>query len=235
MSDYINLDLIKLKMEYNLFNTFMSRSDSDLNGESEDFSSVFSNALQNTMTGDSSTAASSDGLLSSLLGLYGASFAPAGSATQTSSASQNGITDNVVNFISQHEGYAATAYRGVDYWNRTIGYGHVITEGENLTYLTQQQATDLLKSDLTSYAASVDKEFSDTKLTSNQRDSLISFCYGLGTNIWSKVPKLVSDIKSGASDDVLRTDFTNCDHCGGKEVRGLYNRRLDEWKLFVSK
>lgn len=143
-------------------------------------------------------------------------------------------SDNAVQFIAEHEGFSSTAYRGADVQNLTIGYGHVIEPGENLPPLTQEQAMELLKSDLKPFVESVNNEFAGVNLTQNQKDALVSFSYNLGANIWSKTPKLVSDIKSGASAETLREDFARCDNCNGSELTGLLNRRLDEWKLFES-
>ena len=144
------------------------------------------------------------------------------------------VSDDLLSFIEAHEGYSSTAYRGADYQNQTIGYGHVIESGESISSLTQNQAEKLLESDLSSSVASVNKEFSGTQLTQNQFDALVSFAYNLGNNIWKSAPKLVNDIKSGASAETLKQDFTQFDHCNGVELKGLYNRRLDEWSMFTS-
>lgn len=153
----------------------------------------------------------------------------------TSSASIAGsmqISDTGIRFIANHEGYSATAYRGADSQNQTIGYGHVLTQGETYSSLTQPQAYALLKSDLSPYETSVNKEFSGTYLTQNQFNALVSFSYNLGTHIWSKVPQLTNDIKNGASADVLKADFERVSYCNGRQLKGLVNRRLDEFKMF---
>lgn len=152
--------------------------------------------------------------------------------TATSDAGGMNISNDMVRFIENHEGFASTGYRGVDSWNVTTGYGHVVTEGENIGPLTQSSAESLLKNDLKSCEASVNKEFKGVKLTQGQFDALTSFAYGLGTNIWSETPKLTADVKAGASADVMKADFENCSECGGRVVQGLVNRRLDEWKVY---
>lgn len=145
-----------------------------------------------------------------------------------------GASDALVNFIAEHEGYSSTPYRGTDYWNETVGYGHVVKPGENIGYLSRQDALKLLESDIQPCVESVKKEFSGVNLTQPQFDALVSFSYQLGTNIWAQVPHLVNDIRSGASADTLKQDFASCDHCGGEEVQGLLNRRMDEWKMFTA-
>lgn len=141
---------------------------------------------------------------------------------------------SLVDFVAAHEGFSSTPYRGADVQNQTVGYGHVVADGENLSSLTQNQAISLLKSDLQGCVASVNREFAGTRLTQPQFDSLVSFAYNLGENIWSRATKLTADIKSGADAQTLKDDFTQFDHCNGQELRGLYNRRVDEWQMFTS-
>lgn len=194
------------------------------------FDQMLSEAIENTK--DLPKGPSFDEYLSSILAL-GFYSTPVVSSTGVSGSSGNmQVSDSLVNFIASKEGYSATAYRGVDSQNQTIGYGHVIQPGENYTYLSKSDALKLLKSDIQKYSNSVNQEFSGTSLSQNQFDSLVSFSYNLGANIWDSVPKLTSDIKSGASADTLREDFARCCHCNGEVVSGLYNRRISEWKMF---
>lgn len=140
----------------------------------------------------------------------------------------------LLGYIERHEGFYAKAYRGEDSQNLTIGYGHVIFEGDTLddtTVLTPQQAEDLLKSDLKKCEQSVNKEFTGVILSQPQHDALVDFAFNLGPYIWYNC-KLAADIKNGASPDVLLNDFIAYDHCNGVELAGLKTRRYDEWKLF---
>lgn len=103
---------------------------------------------------------------------------PSGSTSGTA-----GVSDALVSFIANYEAFSATPYRGLDYQNRTIGYGHVIMPGESFSYLTKDQALALLKSDLAGYAQSVNNEFGSI-LSQQQFDALTSFCYNCGKNVW---------------------------------------------------
>jgi lysozyme len=143
-------------------------------------------------------------------------------------------SSSLVNFVKGYEGYSPVAYRGADVQNQTIGYGHVIEPGESYSVMSESQATGLLQNDLSGSVASVNKEFAGTNLSQNQFDALVSFAYNLGNNVWSSAPTLVNDVKSGASAEKLKADFTQYDHCNGVELKGLYNRRLDEWSMFTS-
>lgn len=159
-------------------------------------------------------------------------------------ASGTGVSDGVagdmqasaqlVSFVAAHEGYSATAYRGADAQNLTIGYGHVVQPGESAAPLTQASAVALLKNDLRSSVAAVNREFAGAGLSQSQFDALVSFSYNLGDHIWSRSPQLKQDILSGASAQTLRRDFASYDHCNGQELSGLYTRRMDEWNLFAN-
>lgn len=175
--------------------------------------------------------------LEDLLGGYFRCMSFSGARVATgagASAGADGVTGGLMQFVEAHEGFSSTAYRGVDVQNQTIGYGHVITAGENYASLTKPQAESLLRQELSDSVRSVKKEFAGVNLKQNQIDALASFAFNLGNNIWSKVPQLTADIKAGASPEVLRQDFARIDHVGTQEVRGLYNRRMDEWKLYTA-
>ncbi len=235
MADSVNLLMVKL--ENAMLNQLISSSSVN-QSSSDDTGLSFENLLSSALGDSASTNQLSDTALSDTDGIYSDSlYGTAGAASSTDGiAGGMSASDNLVQFIENHEGFSATPYSGIDSWNETTGYGHVIEPGENLANvtLTQSQAQDLLKSDLKTYEASVNKEFEGTKLTQNQFDSLVSFSYNLGSNIWSKVPNLVSDVKSGASSDVIKEDFAKCANCGGKLEQGLVNRRLDEWQVYSS-
>lgn len=232
-----SVDLMMVKLESAMFSQLLN-SCSASQSSAGDTGVSFEDLLNGVMDGSGSTEGLSALSSGDTDGIYtNGAYDNAGVAASSDGvAGGMSVSDNMVQFLENHEGFAATPYRGVDSWNETTGYGHVIEPGENLENetLTQGQAQDLLKSDLKTYETSVNNEFQGTKLSQNQFDSLVSFSYGLGANIWSKVPKLVADVKSGASADVMKEDFANCAHCGGQVVQGLVNRRLDEWQVYSS-
>lgn len=188
---------------------------------------------------DTNSSASFAGILQSFLtarlnGTASASGSQAVSSQAAGTAGDMQISDAGVQFIAEHEGYSATAYRGADVQNRTIGYGHVIESGESFGSLTQTQALNLLKSDLKSCEDSVNREFSGVNMTQSQFDSLVSYAYNLGSNIWDKTPTLTNDIKTGVTGEKLQADFASASYCNGTQLQGLLNRRLDEYALFSS-
>ena len=238
MSNTVELLSLQIQndMLSKLLETQKSSSISSLGSSSDSGGLSFEQMLESTigeLSGASSGTSDSydtTALLQSM-GIYNYSTI---SGAQPVAVGNMNASSSLVSFIKAKEGYSATAYRGADVQNQTIGYGHVLLDGENYTTVTQSQATKLLTSDLSSAVASVNKEFAGTKLTQNQFDSLVSFAYNLGSNIWSGATKLVGDIKSGASTQTLKNDFTQYDHCNGSELAGLYNRRVDEWSMFTS-
>lgn len=145
--------------------------------------------------------------------------------------SSNAVSDKAIKFIEDQEGFSSVPYRGIDYQNETIGFGHVIEPGESFTYLSLNDGELLLRNDLKSYEKSVQDEFKNIPLSQNQFDALVSLCYNLGPNIWSKI-NLTADIKSNASADVIQKDFESLDHVNGAEVAGLKNRRQREFLIF---
>lgn len=205
-----SVDILKINLENAMFNKLNDSLNKNESPAAASFADIFDNAV----------------------GVPRVSNTPIVSEPQQVGSMR--ASSNLVKFIENHEGFASTAYNGVDYWNDTIGYGHVVMPGENITSLSEEGAQNLLKNDLTTYEASVNKEFADTKLSQNQFDALVSFAYGLGANIWSKTPQLVNDIKSGAPAETIKADFERCSYCGGNIVKGLVNRRSDEADVFNS-
>lgn len=88
------------------------------------------------------------------------------------------ISENGINFIKQWEGFRPVAYNDTG-GLPTIGYGHLIKEGEEFASLTQQEAHNLLLQDLIPVERCINtavKAF----LCQNEFDALCSFVYNLG-------------------------------------------------------
>ena len=148
------------------------------------------------------------------------------------------ITNKGIKFIADYEGFSATAYVGQDVQNKTIGYGHVIQPDENFTSLTESQAEDLLKNDLTNSVNGVNSLTNQIDLNNNQFDSLVSFSYNCGLHAFAE-SQLLKDIKANASSKILKDDFCNYIHIidkYGTSVKslGLWRRRMDEWDLYTN-
>jgi GH24 family phage-related lysozyme (muramidase) len=158
------------------------------------------------------------------------------SITDSTTDDGTGVSPALITFLENWEGKSNTAYKGEDYWNYTIGYGHVITGNDGLSsssVLTDDECTALLKSDLTSYISSVNSQFHGLTLTQNKKDALVSLCFNLGAYCWTKVcPALTADVKSGAAAAKMTQDFSNLAHVGGSVSSGLLRRRKAEAVMY---
>jgi lysozyme len=144
------------------------------------------------------------------------------------------VSNNLMAFLESWEGFSATEATGEDYWNLTIGYGHVVQPGEIFTSLTQDAAQQLLISDLSNggYIKSVQNEFGKVLTTQSQLDALVSLCYNIGTGGWGDL-NLTQDIKDGSNADTLKADFESICYVGGQYSPGLERRRDAEWLMFT--
>ena len=133
------------------------------------------------------------------------------------------ISQKGIDLIKKYEGCVLKAYKDpVGVW--TIGYGHTkgVKKGD---VITQQQAEDLLKQDLATYEAKVDKYNSTYHFNQNQFDALVSFCYNIG-NIDQLTAKGTRSIQKIAECIPLYNK------AGGKVLAGLTARRNAEKTLF---
>ena len=114
----------------------------------------------------------------------------------------------------------------------TIGYGHVkgVKKGDAVT---EAQAENLLKQDLTTFEQGLCKMLNAEELnvTQNQFDALISFAFNLGlsalagSTLWRLFTH--GDIQGAAN------EFPKWIYAGGKPLEGLKRRRQAERELFL--
>lgn len=131
---------------------------------------------------------------------------------------------NGINLIKKFEGCRLTAYRcsaGV----LTIGYGHTKGVTEGMT-ITEQQATDFLKSDLKTSENAVNK-YSAYSFNQNQFDALVSFTFNCGSGNLSKLTAKGTRTPTEISNALLLYNKAN-----GKKLAGLVKRRQAEKVLF---
>ena len=137
--------------------------------------------------------------------------------------------------LKQFEGCALIPYKdSAGLW--TVGYGHLIGDGKNLPdiakyKLTQKQADMLLQYDVIPRERAVER-LCPVPLTQNEFDSLVSFTFNLGAGALQRSTlrqKLNRGDKAGAAKVLLRYN-----RAGGKVIKGLVNRRMAEYKLFMS-
>jgi len=124
-----------------------------------------------------------------------------------------------------------------------IGAEHIMTDEK--PYLTKEEAFELLKVDLNDgvYVAAVSKWAvrNGVKLSQQQFDALVSFCFNMGPSYWTSDTKqfyLKSAIlcqRSGddADPNQIVHGFTLYIKAGGMNLRGLWWRRRNEAEMFT--
>ena len=90
------------------------------------------------------------------------------------------ISQRGIDFIKQYEGCLTTATRLTGEKYLTIGYGHYGADVKEGQTMTEEQANELLKADLTAYTKLVLEHCSYLDLNQAQVDSLTSFTYNCG-------------------------------------------------------
>lgn len=111
----------------------------------------------------------------------------------------------------------------------TIGFGHVIKAVEDFTSLTEQQALEILRTDVTE-AARVVERLIYVPLKQNQFDALASFVFNLGAGALQR-STLRCCINRGEHNQVPR-QLLRWVHAGGKILPGLVRRRVAEGAVY---
>lgn len=137
--------------------------------------------------------------------------------------------------IKKFEGFVGKEYRcpaGLP----TIGYGHVIQEGEKFPKtITEQEAHDLLIKDLPRYEMAV-KKVVKVELNENQFSALVSFVYNLGPAAFlqSTLLKRINAREfTRAADEFDKWVFAKVKGVSTK-LPGLERRREAEKNLFLA-
>jgi lysozyme len=156
------------------------------------------------------------------------------------------VSPKAIAMVKHHEGVRQKAYRcPAKLW--TIGVGHVLYPEQGKLKLedrmsvplrpeddrtfTMDEVDGILRSDLARFERGV-HTYITAPLTQGMFDGLVSFSFnvGLGTLQRSTLrQKLNRGDKEGAGQELLKYCMA-----GGKILKGLQNRRLDEHALFMS-
>jgi len=156
------------------------------------------------------------------------------------------VSLKAIKMISHHEGVRQNPYKcPAKLW--TVGVGHVMFPEQGKLKIDQRDAfippqeamrkysmdevNDILKADLDRFEKGV-ATYCPVLLTQGQFDSLVSFSFnvGLGTLQRSTMrQKVLRGDMEGAAEELLKYCMA-----GGKILKGLQNRRLDERALFLS-
>ncbi len=145
------------------------------------------------------------------------------------------VSKRAIKLIKHHEGVRNRPYRcPAGLW--TVGVGHLIGDGKSLPEswnrtFTQEEIDTILKKDLIRFEKGVIKLLPNVKLKQHEFDSIISFCFNLGLGCFQRSTirqALLRNDKEAAMESLVK-------YCraGGKILKGLQKRRLDEKQLFL--
>ena len=138
------------------------------------------------------------------------------------------IGKNGIELIKKFESCSLKAYKGVGEKYYTIGYGHYGADVTPNQIITQNKADALLKKDLVYFEDQVNKK-NKFKLTQNQFDALVSYCYNRGTKGLDQLLSHSKNVKELGENIVVYWGSNE------KAKKGLLNRRKAEQKLFLTK
>jgi lysozyme len=139
--------------------------------------------------------------------------------------------------IKHHEGVRSHPYLcPAHLW--TVGVGHLIGDGKllpdtwNRTF-TEVEIDGLLKSDLRRFELGISKMLPNVPLRQCEFDCLVSFAFNLGLGTFQR-STLRQALLRGDKKAAMESLIKYC-RAGGKILKGLQTRRLDEKALFEGK
>ena len=147
------------------------------------------------------------------------------------------VSKAAIALIKHHEGVRNRPYRCPANLY-TVGVGHLIGDGKSLPEswnrtFSQEEIDGLLKSDLRRFELGVHKMLPNVPLRQHEFDAIISFCFNLGLGCFQR-STLRQALLRGDKKAAMESLVKYC-RAGGKILRGLQIRRLDEKALFEGK
>jgi len=135
--------------------------------------------------------------------------------------------EKTIEHLKKHEGFAGGKVYTCPGGHKTIGYGHVILEGESFEELTQIQADSLLRVDFNKALREVDKT---VKIAGIRKLAIAHFVYtkGIGTFINSG---LRDKVATGQTIDEELMRFCYYKNSEGKSVRSQHAYKIRKWEL----
>lgn len=137
-----------------------------------------------------------------------------------------------IEFTKRFEQFRSVAYQDTGgVW--TIAWGHTrnVKRGD---VCDQAQGDAWLAEDRAFAVADVNRVVS-VKLTQNEFEALVDFCFNCGTQAFNG-SHLLRFVNSSSQSihfmELAEQEFLKWDHVGGREVAGLLRRRIDEEQLF---
>jgi len=138
--------------------------------------------------------------------------------------------------IKKYEGFVSKPYLdavGVP----TIGYGNTYyPDGRKVTLqdksINEEEATNLLRYIVAEFEDGV-YDLVKQPLKQHQFDALVSFAYNLGLGAL-KNSSLLSRVNSNPNNAYIPNEFTKWVKAGGRELRGLAKRRVEEANIYYN-
>ena len=144
------------------------------------------------------------------------------------------VSKAAILLIKHHEGVRSRPYRcPAGLW--TVGVGHLIGDGKllpeswNRTF-SQEEIDKILKFDLRRFELGLTKLLPNIPLKQNEFDALVSFCFNLGLGCFQR-STIRQALLRGNKEAAMESLVKYC-RAGGKILKGLQTRRLDEKALF---
>jgi len=131
--------------------------------------------------------------------------------------------------IKHFEGFSPVVYRDVA-GKATIGYGHLLRDGEAWERLSEAEAEGLLRQDIAVAERAV-SHLIRIPLTDNQFAALVSFTFNLGSGALQR-STLRQKINREEHGDVPR-ELMRWVWAGGRQNEGLKRRRKAECALYT--
>jgi lysozyme len=145
------------------------------------------------------------------------------------------VSDKLIKLLRHHEGVRNKPYQcPAKLW--TVGIGHLIGDGKTLPpewnkTFTNEEIDAILKRDLNRFELGVHKMLPNVLLRQHEFDSIVSFCFNLGLGCFQR-STIRQALLRGDKEAAMESLVKYC-KAGGKILKGLQNRRLDERKLFL--
>lgn len=154
------------------------------------------------------------------------------------------VSKKGLDFLKQHEGikgFDRSIGKYMPYEDPvglpTIGYGHLIKPDEDFSDgLTSKEVNDLLANDI-STAENLVRNTIETPLSQNQFDALTSLAFNIKPESFvnSTAVKYINDSEyKSKTYPTTESAWKAFIYAGKKPLKGLINRRNDEWKLFTN-
>jgi len=146
------------------------------------------------------------------------------------------LSNKGYDLIKKYEGFVSKPYLdavGVP----TIGYGNTYyPDGRKVTLqdksINEEEATNLLRYIVAEFEDGV-YDLVKQPLKQHQFDALVSFAYNLGLGAL-KNSSLLSRVNSNPNNAYIPNEFTKWVKAGGRELRGLAKRRVEEANIYYN-